>query len=299
MRATELACAAIVLLYAFVRLRAPGASRGAIAARLLVLVCAAWVGEDSVIRAYGFYGYAPEWSLFVDRVPLLIVAIWPVVIDSAHVLARSLVADASRASRVALAGGLIVLADASLIEPIAVHAHLWSWSAANARAVFEVPAIGILGWGYFAAAAIATLELAERQKAPESDERSHDRGGTAGDARGADHVVVGCLPLGGRRARPVAARGDRLVRRPAHRARGLGERAGPPSRGPLARSRRGVLLRAPRSDGARAPGPRSLRARVRAPLRGARRPRELEPARLSEPLEVNVVAREDDDLMLA
>ncbi|MGO8995083.1 MAG: hypothetical protein ACLQVI_17350 [Polyangiaceae bacterium] len=167
MRATELACAAIVLLYAFVRLRAPGASRGAIAARLLVLVCAAWVGEDSVIRAYGFYGYAPEWSLFVDRVPLLIVAIWPVVIDSAHVLARSLVADASRASRVALAGGLIVLADASLIEPIAVHAHLWSWSAANARAVFEVPAIGILGWGYFAAAAIATLELAERQKAPD------------------------------------------------------------------------------------------------------------------------------------
>jgi hypothetical protein len=163
MRGTELACAAIVALYGCVRLGAPGVNRGAIARRLLLLACAAWVGEDSVIRAYGFYGYAPEWSLFVDRVPLLIVAIWPVVIDSAHMLARALV---TRGPRVPLVGGLIVLADASLIEPIAVRAHLWSWSAENARAVFDVPAIGILGWAYFAAAAIALLELLERRETP-------------------------------------------------------------------------------------------------------------------------------------
>ena len=104
------------------------------------LVCAAWVGEDSVIRAYGFYGYAPEWSLFVDQ---------SAAPHRRHLAGRDrLGARASRAvssrmrsraSRVALAGGLIVLADASLIEPIAVHAHLWSWSAANARAVFDVP----------------------------------------------------------------------------------------------------------------------------------------------------------------
>jgi hypothetical protein len=158
MLGTELACAAIVALYGFVRLGAPGAKPGALALRLLCLACAAWVGEDSVIRVYGFYGYAPEWSLFVDRVPLLIVAIWPVVIDSAHVLARALVSGNGRAGWVALVGGLIVLADASLIEPIAVRAQLWSWSAENARAVFDVPAIGILGWAYFAAAAIAILE---------------------------------------------------------------------------------------------------------------------------------------------
>ena len=161
MLATELACGAIVVLYTFLRLRAPGANRAAVMARLVLLACAGWVGEDSVIRAYGFYGYAAGWSLFLDRVPLLIVVIWPVVIDSAHVLARRLV---SGSARVALTGGLIVLADASLIEPIAVHAHLWSWSAENARSIFDVPPIGILGWGYFAAAAIARLELREERK---------------------------------------------------------------------------------------------------------------------------------------
>jgi hypothetical protein len=178
MRGTELACASIVALYLLVRLGAPGAKRGAIVVRLLCLACAAWVGEDSVIRAYGFYGYSPEWSLFIDRVPLLIVAIWPVVIDSAHILARSL-ASAGGPWRIAFTGGLIVLGDASLIEPIAVRAHLWSWSADNVRGVFDVPAIGILGWAYFAAAAIAWLELCER------------RGGAASH----DALVIGVAPV--------------------------------------------------------------------------------------------------------
>jgi hypothetical protein len=161
MLATELACAAIVGLYVVVRLRASGANRAAVSWRLFLLACAGWVGEDSVIRAYGFYGYAPSWSLFLDRVPLLIVVIWPIVIDSAHVLAARFV---SGPVRVAVLGGLIVLADASLIEPIAVHAHLWSWSADNARSVFDVPPIGIAGWGYFAAAAIATFALREARR---------------------------------------------------------------------------------------------------------------------------------------
>jgi hypothetical protein len=163
MLATQIACAAIVLLYAVGRLRAPGANRAQVAARLLLLACAGWVGEDTVIRAYGFYGYASGWWLFLDRVPLLVAVIWPIVIDSAYVLARHLV---SGAGRVAVAGGLIVLADASLIEPIAVHAHLWSWSPENARSVFDVPPIGILGWGFFACAAIASFELLESRTRP-------------------------------------------------------------------------------------------------------------------------------------
>jgi hypothetical protein len=158
MRGIELACAAIVVLYLILRLGARGADRASIAARLLLLACAAWAGEDSVIRAYGFYAYAPGWSVFLDRVPLLIVAIWPVVVDSAHLLARSLTRGTAR---VAALGGLLVLSDASLIEPIAVRAQLWSWSADNARAIFDVPIIGILGWAYFAAVAITVLEAAE------------------------------------------------------------------------------------------------------------------------------------------
>jgi hypothetical protein len=153
----QAACVAIVGAYLALRLRgAPRGDRARVAARLAWLALAAWVGEDSMIRAYGFYSYAPAWSLFVDRVPLLIVAIWPVVVDSAHQLAKRLAGDG--AWRVALAGGAIVLADASLIEPIAVRAGLWSWSPDVARPLFDVPPIGVLGWACFAVGAIASSE---------------------------------------------------------------------------------------------------------------------------------------------
>jgi uncharacterized membrane protein len=163
MRAIEISCAAIVVLYVALRLRAAGEARSDVVVRLLALSCAAWVGEDSVIRAYRFYSYAPEWSVFVDRVPLLIVAIWPVVIDSAHALARKL---ARGRALVPLIGGAIVLADASLIEPIAVHAKLWTWTASEPRALFDVPLVGVAGWAFFAAAAMATFEAREQSRAP-------------------------------------------------------------------------------------------------------------------------------------
>src|SRR3954465_1154321 len=78
----ELTCAAIVALYVAAR-------RDAIPT-LALLAVAGFVGEDSVIRAYGFYFYSPRWPLFLDRVPLLIVLIWPVVIHSAWRLGRAL-----------------------------------------------------------------------------------------------------------------------------------------------------------------------------------------------------------------
>ena len=163
MRAIELSCAAIVALYMSLRLRGAGDTKRAVVVRLLALCLAAWLGEDSVIRAYGFYSYAPGWSAFVDRVPLLIVAIWPVVIDSAHLLARRL---ARGGAYVPLVGFGIVLADASLIEPIAVRAKLWVWTATRARALFDVPLVGVAGLAFFAAAAMATFEACERRRAP-------------------------------------------------------------------------------------------------------------------------------------
>jgi len=144
----ELCCVAIVALYVSVRLARAG-DRAAVARRLAILVVAAWLGEDSVIRAYGFYAYSPRWSLFVDQVPLLIVIIWPVVVDSAWQLAARL-----EARTLALAAAGFVLADAALIEPIAVRAGLWSWSEPG---LFAVPPIGILGWALFAACAVALL----------------------------------------------------------------------------------------------------------------------------------------------
>lgn len=142
----ELVCAAIVALYAVAR-------RDALPT-LALLAVAGFIGEDSVIRAYGFYFYSPRWHLFVDRVPLFIVLIWPIVIHSAYAVARRL---SPRAALAPLLGAAIVLADASLIEPIAVHAGLWTWTRPG---LFAVPPIGILGWAYFAGAAMLFLQRA-------------------------------------------------------------------------------------------------------------------------------------------
>jgi len=148
-------CLAIIALYLVVRIRhQPGPVR--LLRRLFLLALASFVGEDTCIRAYGFYAYSPAWTPFVDRVPLVVVMIWPIVIHSAWDLARQLLGAGHRL--VPLLGGGIVLADAALIEPIAVAAGLWWWTEPG---LFGVPPIGVLGWGFFGTTAIALLERAE------------------------------------------------------------------------------------------------------------------------------------------
>ena len=170
----ELVCVAIVATYVAARLlradadadgkRSPlGGGRAAFLVRFAALSVASFLGENSVIRAYGYYAYAPGWTVRVDQVPLVIVLVWPVVIDSAATLARAIIgargADAARGSsprlRIALLGAAIVLADASLIEPIAVRADLWHWTQPG---LFAVPPVGIVGWALFSLCAILILE---------------------------------------------------------------------------------------------------------------------------------------------
>ena len=144
MRGLEPVCFGIVALYVALRLVA-ARDRREVIARMTLLTLAAWLAEDSVIRAYGFYQYdRGAWTLFVDRVPLLVALIWPVVIDSAHTLAQGRLR----------AVFVIVLADAALIEPIAVRSGLWNW---NEPGLFGVPIIGMLGWALFAVAASAMI----------------------------------------------------------------------------------------------------------------------------------------------
>jgi hypothetical protein len=130
----ELACLLIVAFYVIARGRRD-------LKQLVLLSISSFIAEDTVIRAYGFYTYSPEWSIFIDRVPLMIILIWPVVISSACDLAKGR----------ALPAAAIVLFDASLIEPIAVRAGLWTW---HEPGLFHVPPIGILGWALFAYFAI-------------------------------------------------------------------------------------------------------------------------------------------------
>ena len=65
----EIACFFIVTYFVTLRL-ARATVRRPVIQRLLLLAGASFLGEDSVIRAYHFYGYSRSWHLFVDRVPL-------------------------------------------------------------------------------------------------------------------------------------------------------------------------------------------------------------------------------------
>jgi hypothetical protein len=114
-------------------------------ARFALVSVACWMAEESCILLYKFYSYSPSWSLFLGKVPLLIILIWPVIIHSAWDLASQLLHPGHKF--VPLVAGAIVCTDAALLEPVAVNAGLWSWAKPG---IFHVPPIGILGWGYFA-----------------------------------------------------------------------------------------------------------------------------------------------------
>ncbi len=156
----ELVYAVIVVVYLAGVLRSEQ-RRGLLLARFVALAVASFVGEETMIHLYGFYAYTPEaWTIFVDEMPLLVPLIWPVVIHSADALARAIVGDhARRAWLVPALGAAIVLVDACLIEPIAVAAGLWAWTAPG---FFGVPPIGVIGWAVFAFFALAVFERTER-----------------------------------------------------------------------------------------------------------------------------------------
>ncbi|MFO0577533.1 MAG: carotenoid biosynthesis protein [Polyangia bacterium] len=111
------------------------------------LAVAAWLGEQTCITFYRFYRYADGWWLVLGDVPVLVPLIWPLVVLSARQVAEAVWPDVRAPLHRALLIGAIVTVDASLIEVLAVRAHLWRWSEAGH---LGVPIIGMLGWGYFA-----------------------------------------------------------------------------------------------------------------------------------------------------
>ena len=129
----------------------------AILVSYVTLAIAGWIGEETCIRFYDFYHYADGWWLQLDRVPLLITLIWPLVILSARDVARAL--GATSLAGLASAVFAIVVVDASMVEIIAVARGMWSWAEPG---YVQVPIIGILGWGFFAASAVAWLAWCER-----------------------------------------------------------------------------------------------------------------------------------------
>ncbi len=146
-------CFGIVALWLALRIQLETDRRGFLV-RLACVSVAAWICEDTCIRAFGFYSYSAQWVGFIDQVPIAIVCIWPVVVMSAIDGARAFLPRASPHAR-ALLVMILVTTDASMIEPIAVSAGLWSWTEPGP---FDVPIIGILGWGFFALGAAYAVE---------------------------------------------------------------------------------------------------------------------------------------------
>src|SRR5438477_648524 len=105
----EVACAGVVVLTLALMARARPIA--ALAVEYAALAAAAWIGEEGCVALYGFYGYAAGWHGRIDRVPLLVPLIWPLVILSARDVVSSLW-PALAGGRRAFAVGAVVAFDA-------------------------------------------------------------------------------------------------------------------------------------------------------------------------------------------
>lgn len=115
---------------------------------------AALITQASCLHLYGFTRYAPGWIGWIAGVPLMVPLIWTLVVLSARDVARLLAP-----ARLIPLTFLVVWYDALLIEPVATHAGLWLWRfPAPKQGPFFVPHIALLGYAFFALAAVACLD---------------------------------------------------------------------------------------------------------------------------------------------
>jgi len=155
----EIVCVCVVGLTMVVRLQHREAGDRALG-RWLGVALLAFATEASCIRLYGFYFYDPyRWHTYVVYLPIVVAAIWPMVIDSAYALSRGVLGKDDR--RAPLLGAAVVFADACLIEAIAVNSGLWAWTEPG---FFGVPPIGVVGWAVFAGGIMAVWSLADRSR---------------------------------------------------------------------------------------------------------------------------------------
>ena len=143
----QLAIAAVLAVaYGLLFRQTPRTERGRLLTLILLIAVTSWLGEDTSIRRYAYYGYPDAWWLVLDQVPLLVVAIWPLVILTSDQVVRALFPDLSRLGHAA-AVAVMVLIDASLIETVAVAANLWFWVEGG---YLGVPLAGMVGWAAYA-----------------------------------------------------------------------------------------------------------------------------------------------------
>lgn len=155
LRAFELACLPVLALAIALSARRVGWTTFARDYALLAL--AGLVGEATSIAWYRYYGYAEDWDARIVGVPLLVPLVWPLVILSAREV-RDALFPGLDAARGALVVFVLVCADASMVEVLAVRAGLWSWAEGGH---LGVPVLGVIAWGIFAGAADLSLARLE------------------------------------------------------------------------------------------------------------------------------------------
>lgn len=145
---------ALCLVGAFLLVHVRGHPRpGSYSARFVMVAAAAWVAEESVIRIYQFYGYSPDWDLFLGKTPMLVLLVWTYLIHSAWDISSQIIS--SKRKLVPLLASGIILTDALAIETVAVSAGAWSWTRPG---IFGLPPVGLAGWTYFAFFCLVILE---------------------------------------------------------------------------------------------------------------------------------------------
>lgn len=143
----QLACVAVLAVaYGLLTLQTARGERRRLWALIGLIAVGAWLGEETSILRYRFYGYPDDWWLKLDEVPLLVVAIWPLVVLTADQVIRALFPGLGRLAQAAAIAAMVFI-DASLVETVAVAANLWWWVEGG---YIGAPLIGLIGWAAYA-----------------------------------------------------------------------------------------------------------------------------------------------------
>lgn len=161
----QLACVAVLAVaYGLLTVQTPRGERGRLWLLVGLIAVGAWLGEETSILRYRFYGYPDDWWLKLDEVPLLVVAIWPLVVLTADQVIRALWPGLSRVGHAAAIAAMVFV-DASLVETVAVAADLWFWVEGG---YLGAPLIGLVGWAAYAFSIALFLPAAPGSKAEAS-----------------------------------------------------------------------------------------------------------------------------------
>ncbi len=163
---TEITVFCFAIVAAFLLFRARLEARPIVLFRRLFFISlATFAAEDIGLHLYQFQHYSENGWLLLDRVPLLVVLIAPLLVQSSRDMATCLWSGRDRptAIRVALTASALIFAEATLIESVAVKSGLWHWTQPG---VFEIPLIRILGIAAFTGIVVYLLERAKWRHRP-------------------------------------------------------------------------------------------------------------------------------------